>query len=212
MDNSWVVKNVVNEHLNPNPTPTKSTHISMFKVKKITDIILNQIVNDHESGAPVAQIFNNLAGRRNGVENIGFTKKDMHNFLNKRMRLRLRDGDAATMINYLDKMTKDNQIFFHLHRVDKTRRLQDVMWVDARSRAAYKYFGDVMGSGKINWVGGKFRFGCGILKHVKDLNPYSEPHTVNLSLVPAVVSSEHLWFPGEVSFDPYPFSTASLVP
>ncbi|XP_056691884.1 protein FAR1-RELATED SEQUENCE 5-like [Spinacia oleracea] len=60
------------------------------------------------------------------------------------MRLRLRDGDAAAMINYLDKMTKDNQNFFHLHRLDKGGKLQDVMWVDARSRAAYQYFGDVV--------------------------------------------------------------------
>ncbi|XP_056690151.1 protein FAR1-RELATED SEQUENCE 6-like [Spinacia oleracea] len=143
-DNSWVVKSVLNEHVNHNPTPTKSNHISMYRVKKITDTILNQIVNDHDSGAPITQIFNNLAGRRNGVENIGFTKKDMHNILNKRMRLRLRDGDAAAMINYLDRMTKDNQKIFHLHRVDKSGKLRDVMWVDARSREAYKYFGDVV--------------------------------------------------------------------
>ncbi|XP_056698172.1 protein FAR1-RELATED SEQUENCE 5-like [Spinacia oleracea] len=144
MNNSWVVKNVVNEHLNHNPTPRKSSHIPMFRQKKLTGTIIHGIVNDHDSGAPVAQIYNNLAGRRNGVENIGFTKKDIHNLLNRRMRLMLRDGDAAAMINYLDKMTKDNQKIFHLHRLDKTGKLQDVMWVDARSRAAYEYFGDVV--------------------------------------------------------------------
>ncbi|XP_021859813.2 protein FAR-RED IMPAIRED RESPONSE 1-like [Spinacia oleracea] len=142
--NFWVVKTVVNEHVNHVPTPTKSTHISMFRVRRITQTILKQMENDHDSGAPIAHIFNNLAGRRNGVENIGFTKKDMHNILNKRMRLRLRDGDAVAMINYLDKMTKDNQNFFHLHRLDKTGKLKDVMCVDARSRAAYQYFGDVV--------------------------------------------------------------------
>ncbi|XP_056687861.1 protein FAR-RED IMPAIRED RESPONSE 1 [Spinacia oleracea] len=143
-ENLWVVKSVVTEHLNHIPTPTKSNHISMFRVRKITQTILKQIENYHDSGAPVAQIFNNLAGRRNGVENIVFTKKDVHNILNRRMRLRLRDGDAVAMINYLDKMTKDNQNFFHLHRLDKTGKFQDVMWVDARSRAAYEYFGDVV--------------------------------------------------------------------
>ncbi|XP_056685661.1 protein FAR1-RELATED SEQUENCE 5-like [Spinacia oleracea] len=143
-ENIWVVKTVVNEHVNHIPTPSKSNHISMFRVKRITQTLLKQMENDHDSGAPVAQIFNNLAGRRNGVENIGFTKKDMHNILNKRMRLRIRDGDAVAMINYLDKTTKDNQNFFHLHRLDKTVKFKDVMWVDARSRAAYQYFGDVV--------------------------------------------------------------------
>ncbi|XP_056697919.1 protein FAR1-RELATED SEQUENCE 5-like [Spinacia oleracea] len=93
-ENLWVVKSVVNEHLNHIPTPSKPNHISMFRVRKITQTILKQMENDHDSGAPVAQIFNNLVGRRNGVENIG--------------------------------------------------KLQDVMWVDARSRAAYQYFGDVV--------------------------------------------------------------------
>ncbi|XP_056695360.1 protein FAR-RED IMPAIRED RESPONSE 1-like [Spinacia oleracea] len=41
-------------------------------------------------------------------------------------------------------MTKDNQIFFHLHQLDNTEKLKDVMWVDARSRAAYQYFRDVV--------------------------------------------------------------------
>ncbi|KAL2904402.1 Protein FAR1-RELATED SEQUENCE 8, partial [Bienertia sinuspersici] len=38
----------------------------------------------------------------------------------------------------------NSQNFFHLHRLDDDERLKDVMWVDARSRAAYIEFGDVV--------------------------------------------------------------------
>ncbi|XP_048497620.1 protein FAR-RED IMPAIRED RESPONSE 1-like [Beta vulgaris subsp. vulgaris] len=41
-------------------------------------------------------------------------------------------------------MTEDNQNFFHMHRLDEFGYLKDVLWVDARSRAAYEEFGDVV--------------------------------------------------------------------
>ncbi|XP_021729764.1 protein FAR1-RELATED SEQUENCE 8-like [Chenopodium quinoa] len=41
-------------------------------------------------------------------------------------------------------MSADNQNFFHLCRFGKDGALQDVVWVDARSRVAYEEFGDVV--------------------------------------------------------------------
>ncbi|XP_021724311.1 protein FAR1-RELATED SEQUENCE 2-like [Chenopodium quinoa] len=41
-------------------------------------------------------------------------------------------------------MSGDNQNFFHLCRFGKDDALQDIVWVDARSRAAYEEFGDVV--------------------------------------------------------------------
>ncbi|XP_021714416.1 protein FAR-RED IMPAIRED RESPONSE 1-like [Chenopodium quinoa] len=85
-----------------------------------------------------------MAGQRHGVENVGFTKKDIHNLVNRKRRLKLKNGDASAMLEYFDRMTVDNQNFFHMHRVDHKGRLKDIMWVDARSREAYQYFGDVV--------------------------------------------------------------------
>ena len=64
--------------------------------------------------------------------------------MNRKTRLKLRYGDATAMLEYFHKMTEDNQNFFHMHRVDHWGRLMDVLWVDARSRVAYQYFGDVV--------------------------------------------------------------------
>ncbi|XP_021749477.1 protein FAR1-RELATED SEQUENCE 5-like [Chenopodium quinoa] len=41
-------------------------------------------------------------------------------------------------------MVDDNSNFFHTYHVDELGRLQDVLWVDARSRVAYEEFGDVV--------------------------------------------------------------------
>ncbi|XP_021751487.1 protein FAR-RED IMPAIRED RESPONSE 1-like [Chenopodium quinoa] len=62
----------------------------------------------------------------------------------EKQRLELTEGDENGMIEYFNKMSADNQIFFHLCRFGKDGALQDVVWVDARCRAAYEEFGDVV--------------------------------------------------------------------
>ncbi|XP_021756068.1 uncharacterized protein LOC110721227 [Chenopodium quinoa] len=84
-----------------------------------------------------------MAHQRNGYENVGFSKKDMYNIVNRKTRLKLKDGDAMAMLQYFHNMTEENQNFYHTYRVDEIGRLKDVMWVDARSRVAYQDFGDV---------------------------------------------------------------------
>lgn len=44
----------------------------------------------------------------------------------------------------LKKMQTDNQNFFYAYRCDENGSLTDVIWIDARSRVAYKDFGDVV--------------------------------------------------------------------
>ncbi|XP_021749729.1 protein FAR1-RELATED SEQUENCE 6-like [Chenopodium quinoa] len=70
--------------------------------------------------------------------------KYMEHEVYKARRLKMEDGDATAMMAYFDRMQADNQNFFHCHRLDTHGRLKDVLWVDARSRAAYEYFGDLV--------------------------------------------------------------------
>ena len=53
-------------------------------------------------------------------------------------------GDAKAMIAYFDRLRRENVDFFQAHRTDDTGTLTDVVWVEARSREAYKKFGDVV--------------------------------------------------------------------
>ncbi|XP_021729877.1 protein FAR1-RELATED SEQUENCE 7-like [Chenopodium quinoa] len=71
-------------------------------------------------------------------------QKDLENAVAQKTRLELTEGDANGMIEYFNKISADNQNFFHLCRFGKEGALQDVVWVDARSRAAYEEFGDVV--------------------------------------------------------------------
>ncbi|XP_010679375.1 protein FAR-RED IMPAIRED RESPONSE 1-like [Beta vulgaris subsp. vulgaris] len=140
----WVLRKVVVEHENHDPTPSKSRHISMYRKEELYNHVRRRLFNDYNSGLKIPQIHGCLARERNGVENWVVTERDLRNEVSMVKRLKLKDGDANAMLAYFQKMSANNQIFFHMHRLDDKNTLKDIMWVDARSRAAYEEFGDVV--------------------------------------------------------------------
>ncbi|XP_068665544.1 protein FAR1-RELATED SEQUENCE 6-like isoform X2 [Aristolochia californica] len=58
--------------------------------------------------------------------------------------LKLGKGDAEAMQQYFLHMQSKDSNFFYLMDMDEEGHLRNVFWADARSRAAYKYFGDVI--------------------------------------------------------------------
>ncbi|KAI4345954.1 hypothetical protein L6164_013038 [Bauhinia variegata] len=59
-------------------------------------------------------------------------------------RLNLKKGDTQTIYNYLCRMQLTNPNFFYLMDFNDEGHLRNAFWVDARSRAACAYFGDVI--------------------------------------------------------------------
>ncbi|XP_006341404.1 protein FAR1-RELATED SEQUENCE 6-like isoform X2 [Solanum tuberosum] len=66
------------------------------------------------------------------------TSSDFHDKLN------LRKGDTQAMYNYFCRMQLTNPNFFYLMDLNDEGQLRNVFWIDARSRAAYAYFVDVI--------------------------------------------------------------------
>ncbi|CAL1367241.1 unnamed protein product [Linum trigynum] len=54
------------------------------------------------------------------------------------------EGNANAMSNLFNSMQKQSKEFFYAYDLDYDGRLRSVLWVDARSRAAYAEFGDVI--------------------------------------------------------------------
>ncbi|XP_048502773.1 protein FAR-RED IMPAIRED RESPONSE 1-like [Beta vulgaris subsp. vulgaris] len=143
-ENEWVVKKVVLEHLNHIPTLCKVRYISKYRRQEVNTTVRRRLFNDTAVGVSVSKIHRSLAMDNNGLDNLAVTERDLRNILAKERRLKLGEGDANAMLSYFSKMTEDNQNFFHMHRLDAFGYLKDVLWVDARSRAAYEEFGDVV--------------------------------------------------------------------
>ncbi|XP_021726223.1 protein FAR1-RELATED SEQUENCE 5-like [Chenopodium quinoa] len=140
----WVVKGLELQHRNHVPTPRKYRYIAMYRKEDINDVVRRKLFTDVGSGSKVTQVFNSLASERNGVENVAFTNRDLHNVISRERSEKMKNGDWNALFDYFNAMSADNQNFYHMHRVEKFNQLSDVMWVDARSRAAYEEFGDVI--------------------------------------------------------------------
>ncbi|KAL2932744.1 Protein FAR1-RELATED SEQUENCE 8 [Bienertia sinuspersici] len=70
--------------------------------------------------------------------------KDMHNAVQKDRCKEFDEQDCYSMFQYFAKMKEENEDFFYSWTVDEANKLKDVVWVDARSRAAYRDSGDVV--------------------------------------------------------------------
>ncbi|XP_021850786.2 protein FAR1-RELATED SEQUENCE 4-like [Spinacia oleracea] len=145
-DGQWVVRKVVLEHTNHTPTPSKSRTVFQHREYELgkLPLVKKKIFEDTDSGMSVPQIHRQMERQRNGYEEFPLTLKDMHNLLAKKRRKETEDGDAQAMDDYFNKMQQCNQDFYHVRRLDAEGYLKDVLWVDARSRAAYKDFGDAV--------------------------------------------------------------------
>ncbi|XP_042974103.1 protein FAR1-RELATED SEQUENCE 5-like [Carya illinoinensis] len=106
-------------------------------VKRVLDI------ND-QAGIRMNKSFASLVQEAGGFENLPFNEKDCRNYIDKARHLRLGKGGAGALREYFARMQYKNDGFFSLMDMDDDGRLRNVFWADARSRASYKYFGDVV--------------------------------------------------------------------
>ncbi|KAH9794408.1 protein FAR1-RELATED SEQUENCE [Citrus sinensis] len=95
-------------------------------------------------GIRIAQNFNSIVVGADGYENVPFLENDCRNFVDKTRRLQLEEGDAMTLLKYFQKKQAECNGFFFSIDLDEEDRLKNVFWADSWSRAAYKYFGDVI--------------------------------------------------------------------
>lgn len=100
-------------------------------------------MND-QAGIRLNKSFNAFVVEVGAHEELPFQEKDCRNYVNKVRNMRLGEGDAISILNYFLKMQTNDPNFFFTIDKDEDDRLKNVFWADARSRAAFKEFGDVI--------------------------------------------------------------------
>ncbi|XP_018841252.2 protein FAR1-RELATED SEQUENCE 5-like [Juglans regia] len=138
----WIVTKFVVGH-NHILLTTRSTsflrgHRGVTKVQK------NLIMTLNESGVPTMKIMSVLSKDAGGEFNVGCIGKDVENYLGTKRRKIFEEGDAQRLYSYfLDRQLREPGFVFSM-QVDKDGCIGSCFWADARSRAAYQYFGDVV--------------------------------------------------------------------
>jgi hypothetical protein len=141
VETKWCVTSVITDH-NHDLSPSKARY---FKCnRRLTPSVRRKIIVNDTSGIRLSQSFNSLAVEAGGYENLPFIEKDCRNFIYKERHLRLGQGGAKALHDYFTKMQAMSDGFYSVMDLDDESRVRNVFWADARSRASYESFGDVI--------------------------------------------------------------------
>ncbi|RYR48343.1 hypothetical protein Ahy_A07g034368 [Arachis hypogaea] len=94
--------------------------------------------NQTEQNLP---IIHSSSGQSSGTK---FIEKDVRNYITREVRNVSKQDDSKEFRKYLLRMKEKNQNFFFELNLEGDHSIKNAFWADARSRAACKYFGDVV--------------------------------------------------------------------
>ncbi|XP_052193932.1 protein FAR1-RELATED SEQUENCE 5-like [Diospyros lotus] len=136
--------------------------------------------HNHET-SPSKSSYNSAVVEAGGYENLTFVENDCRNYIDKVRKLRLGEGDAASIQAYFSKMQALCPGFYFSVDLDEDSRLRNIFWADNRCRQVYKEFDDVVTFDTtyltnrydmpfapfvgVNHHGQSTLFGCGLLSN-----------------------------------------------
>ncbi|XP_047337857.1 protein FAR-RED IMPAIRED RESPONSE 1-like [Impatiens glandulifera] len=140
-DKTFEITSVHLQH-NHNLSPGKSRH---FRCNKMLDSTTKRKLElNDQAGITLSKSFQSFVVEAGGYDNLPFDERSCRNYISEARRLRLGDGDAEALSNYFCRMQSRNSNFFYVLDLDGESRIKNVFWADARSRATYDYFSDVI--------------------------------------------------------------------
>ncbi|XP_073224356.1 protein FAR-RED IMPAIRED RESPONSE 1-like [Cicer arietinum] len=123
-------------------SPTKAR---LFKDNKNVNLHVKRTIQiNDDARVRINKTFQSLVKDVGGLENVPFCEKDVKNYVIKERCTIGKEGDGNTLIRYLCQMREQNSDFIYDIDLDDDFHVRNVFLVDARSRAAYEYFGDVV--------------------------------------------------------------------
>nr|XP_029145771.1 protein FAR-RED IMPAIRED RESPONSE 1-like [Arachis hypogaea] len=102
------------------------------------------IKNNDEASIWPNKTYLALANEVGGSSNLGYSEKDVGNYITSNLCCADKNADMKEMISYFMRMKDINPNFFYVVDVDEANKFKSVLWIDARCRASYEYYRDVV--------------------------------------------------------------------
>ncbi|XP_016165223.1 protein FAR1-RELATED SEQUENCE 5-like [Arachis ipaensis] len=163
----WVLLKVELNHSHPCSTK-KAMHY--HKNRELTMHAKCIIEVNDEAGIRPNKTFLALANEVGGPSNLGFSEKDVRNYISSRLRSTNVNADVKEMLNYFMRMKELNPNYFYAVNINEDNKFTSAVWVDARCRASYEYYGDVVSfdtTYSTNWHGFPFAAFISVNHHGK---------------------------------------------
>ncbi|XP_042380345.1 protein FAR1-RELATED SEQUENCE 5-like [Zingiber officinale] len=136
------VEQFIKEHNHYLSSPNK-THLYKCH-RNISSSVAIQIEMTSDVGIPPKASHDLMVKQVGGRENLGFIPEDYKNYLRSKRTRNMRVGDTGGVLEFLQKMQFDDPNFFYAIQVDEDDLITNIFWCDAKMRADYGNFGDVV--------------------------------------------------------------------
>ncbi|RYR53180.1 hypothetical protein Ahy_A06g028175 [Arachis hypogaea] len=138
---AWIISKVVLDHSHP-CCPSK---VEMLKQhRKLSMSIRRTIENNDEAGIRPSKTYQSFVAAAGGHRELNFIEKDVRNYITREVRNVSEQEDAKEFGKYFLRMKEKNPNFFFELELEEDQSIKLAFWADARSRAAFEYFGDVI--------------------------------------------------------------------
>ncbi|RYR09871.1 hypothetical protein Ahy_B05g078294 [Arachis hypogaea] len=138
---AWIISKVVLNHSHP-CCPSKAKMLKQHR--ELSMSIRRTIENNEEAGIRPSKTYQSFVAAAGGHRELNFIEKNVRNYINREVRNVSEQEDAKEFRKYLLRMKEKNQNFFFELELKEDQSIKLAFWADARSRAAFEYFGDVI--------------------------------------------------------------------
>ncbi|XP_043811191.1 protein FAR-RED IMPAIRED RESPONSE 1 isoform X2 [Manihot esculenta] len=139
-DGRWVVRSFIKEH-NHEIFPDQAY---FFRGHRNLDLGNNNVDALHAIRARTKKVYVSMSRQSGGYKKQENQKRSLTNMSGSKRHLALDEGDAQIMLEHFRYMQDENPNFFYAMDLNEEQCLRNVLWVDAKARLDYGYFGDVI--------------------------------------------------------------------
>ncbi|CAI8595316.1 unnamed protein product [Vicia faba] len=99
-----------------------------------------QIDNLQSHGIRTCHLMRYMVAQKGGYARVGFTKKDLYNYFDRKMCATIKDGDVVAALNYLNVKSSVDPMLYAKYYVNSNGRIKSLFWADGSSRSDYFCF------------------------------------------------------------------------
>ena len=138
----WTVSHFNDIHTHEFASPEEMCNLRSGR--KVHSRYRNILSNMVGASIKATKSYSFLAKEISGANNLGFLRRDCHNFLRTIRKEIIEAGDRQSIINHFKKRQSEDPMFFYSMQVDQDNRMANFFWRDGRSKLDYNSFGDVI--------------------------------------------------------------------
>lgn len=123
-------------------TPARFVHfIPPYRVMNDADKAKGDMLHSH--GGRTGYIIGDMV-QKGGYGGLGFSKKDLDNYIDQHKRVEIKDMDATVALSYLQGKADNDNMLFSKYTSTTDGKLEHLFWADGQSRVDYQCFCDVL--------------------------------------------------------------------